>query len=242
MGGADAAADPVAEQDRMLPSVWREGNLLPGADLRPVKAGKRRPNRPRAHARSMHDNHRMRCIHPGINMRGPQTFPRATRMCADLLGVSNPRQLRDGGTLVAVGASLTRYGAGRASHRRAGDRRPGPAPAVPSRRRGTTASGRCRSRPRVNRRPSQTHGASDLGARVMDRVPGHQVYVHHPGHAGPGGGGQHHTRRYGLAPVLAQASPQLPFNGNARLTAWMAMVWPIAGAKHGAAGRPMHQM
>ena len=62
--------------------------------------------------------------------------------------------------------------------------------------------------PGIDRNPSKSHGAPDLGAEVMYRMAGQWVDVRHTSPAGQQGGGQH--------PVARPFYHPLP--------AWMAMV------------------
>ena len=55
-GAADAAADTVDEQDRMLPVGRRNGNPFPERVFRPAGGRKTGPTQPFAHGCSLRDN------------------------------------------------------------------------------------------------------------------------------------------------------------------------------------------
>ena len=59
-GAADAAADTVDEQDRMLPVGRRNGNPFPERVFRPAEGRKTGPTQPFAHGCSLRDNRRYR--------------------------------------------------------------------------------------------------------------------------------------------------------------------------------------
>ncbi len=92
--------------------------------------------------------------------------------------------------------------------------------------------------PRVGPRPSQTHGASGFGAKVMHRVPGQWVDVCHTCRVGQDSGGQHRAHRNGwrqFSPRRARSSSSTGPPGclATRWPAWTAMVSPTSSSGAG---------